>query len=173
MIMRTIFIRVYFLLGCFISFHQTVMAVDEQAHIKANYLYKLTNYVKEWPQKNEGDFIFCVVGSKEVGNKLSHIVTDKSLKKRALRVKYISNAKQAGKCEVVFIGQAQKKKIKSFIGLKHVLTVSDVEDFAANGGIISFVEIDGKIRFHLNKTVASRIGLKFSSQFIKLVKKIY
>lgn len=173
MTMRTIFIRVYFLLGWLSLFHQIAMAADEQAYTKANYLYKLTGYVKAWPKTSEGDFIFCVVGSKEVGNKLKNIIDNKKLNERNLRVKYISSAKQTSACEVVFVSRSPEKRVQQFIGLKEVLTVSDNENFAADGGIISLVEIEGKIRFHLNKTAATRIGLKFSSQFLKLVKKIY
>lgn len=175
MTMRTMFIRVYFLLGWFTlsGIQQISIAADDQAQVKANYLYKLTSYVKEWPKKEEGDFVFCVVGSQEVGEKLKNIISNKKLKERALRMKYITTAKQTQACEIVFIGKAQKSNIKQFIKLNNILTVSDVDDFAAKGGIISFVEIEGKIRFHLNKTVATRIGLKFSSQFLKLVKKMY
>jgi hypothetical protein len=49
-----------------------------------------------------------------------------------------------------------------------VLTVSDVADFVANGGMIQFVLKENKVRFDVNLAAAGRAGLMFSSQLLKV-----
>ena len=51
---------------------------------------------------------------------------------------------------------------------KPVLTVSDIDGFAARGGILNFVLRDKKIRFVINVQAADRAGLKLSSRLLKL-----
>jgi hypothetical protein len=52
-----------------------------------------------------------------------------------------------------------------------VLTVSDLDHFAENGGMIGLVTTDdNRIRFDINQTAVERAGLKASSQLLQLAR---
>jgi hypothetical protein len=53
---------------------------------------------------------------------------------------------------------------------KPVLTVSELGNFARDGGDINFYLSDGRIRFEINPQSAQRCGLKISSQLLNLGK---
>ena len=51
-----------------------------------------------------------------------------------------------------------------------MLTVGETEDFARQGGVIAFYSEGKKIRFEINADLARRLGLKISSELLKLGK---
>jgi hypothetical protein len=58
----------------------------------------------------------------------------------------------------------------SKLGSRPILTVSDVENFAQNGGDIDFYLSGAKVRFEINPQSAKLCGLKISSQLLSLGK---
>ena len=51
-----------------------------------------------------------------------------------------------------------------------VLTVSEIDGFAQQGGIINFISERNKVRFEINPDAARRLGLNISSELLKLAK---
>jgi len=49
-----------------------------------------------------------------------------------------------------------------------VLTVSEMEQFARNRGMIQFIMQENRARFEINADAAKRAGLKISSKLLKL-----
>jgi hypothetical protein len=71
----------------------------------------------------------------------------------------------------VFVSASERGRlpeILSALGSKSVLTVSEVEEFAARGGVINFVLVDNRVRFEINPGAAKRSGLKISSELLRL-----
>ena len=73
---------------------------------------------------------------------------------------------------VVYVGQSEKDRMKTLINAipKHVLTISDVQSFAASGGMINFSTAEKKVSFVINIDAAERAGLKCSSQLLRLAR---
>jgi hypothetical protein len=57
--------------------------------------------------------------------------------------------------------------LSRLVGLS-VMSVSDVEDFAVNGGVVELAIIDGTLKFKLNREAARRANLKPSSGVLRL-----
>jgi hypothetical protein len=53
-----------------------------------------------------------------------------------------------------------------------VLTVSDMRDFAARGGAIGLVSVQGRIRFEVNRRAAQESHLELSSELLKVAVKV-
>jgi len=79
------------------------------------------------------------------------------------------------KCHVLFFHATKGHNYHDFLELvrdSNVLTVGDMKDFTAKGGIIGFVVEKGKVRFEINLTTARRAKLKISSKLLRLAKRV-
>jgi len=78
---------------------------------------------------------------------------------------------EAGHCQILFVSSSEKKNFPEII--RHlqgmpVLTVAETDGFLEAGGMINFVEQDGKIRFQISDTAAKAAHLKISSKLLSL-----
>ena len=48
------------------------------------------------------------------------------------------------------------------------LTISDIDGFAAQGGMIGFATRDGKLSFQVNPAASGRAGLEIGAQLLQL-----
>lgn len=148
-------------------------AADEY-QIKAAFLFNISKFV-EWPQdafKAPDDPVtICVLGANPFGGALEDAVRGKLIGTRPLAVREVANAQQAGKCQVVFVSAAERKRCRSFLDElkgRSILTVGEAEDFTANGGIMNFKLRDARVRIEIDATAAERARLRISSKLMSL-----
>ena len=55
---------------------------------------------------------------------------------------------------------------------KPILTVSDLESFANEGGMVEFLLIDDTLKFDINLAAAEKSGLKISSELLGVAHEI-
>jgi hypothetical protein len=53
---------------------------------------------------------------------------------------------------------------------RNILTISDMDQFAAGGGMIGMLQIQDKIQLEINLESAQQTRLKISSQLLKLAR---
>jgi hypothetical protein len=150
-------------------------ASQREYEIKAAYLYNFINYI-DWPAgalpAAGGTITIGIVGENPFGSALDPL-NGKQIKGRTLVVKQVSSPKDLEQCQIVFVCASEKSRLGEILGqLKdaRVLTVSEIEGFAAQGGIINFVSERNKVRFEVNPDAAKRTGLTISSELLKLAK---
>ena len=74
-------------------------------------------------------------------------------------------------CHLLFVSVSERDRVPLILERLErasVMTVSDVEDFAASGGVAEFVLVEPYIRFRLNREVAEASGLRLSAQLLRL-----
>ena len=79
-------------------------------------------------------------------------------------------------CNVLFICESEKKYVPELLQMSTssiTLTVSDLPEFAKQGGIIGFVKDNNKIRFEINLAAAQKENIKIRSQLLTLAKEVY
>ncbi len=153
-----------------------VSAQDDRSHeyqVKAAILYNFARFV-EWPAEAfdspEAPISLCVLGANPYGQSLS-LVENKPVRGRRLSVRLCKSVKEVQNCHILFICASEKErlqKILSSLDGQPILTVSDIKDFARQGGGINLIKSDNKIRFEINLDAAQQPGLKISSQLLKL-----
>lgn len=150
-------------------------ALQREYEIKAAYLYLFINYVgwtaDQLPPAG-GPLTVGILGESPFGPALEPL-KGKQIKGRTIAVKQLGSAKDLEQCQIVFICTSEKSRLPEILGqLKdaHVLTVSDIEGFAEQGGIIKFISERNKVRFEINPEAARRTGLTISSELLKLAK---
>ncbi|HLX70991.1 MAG TPA: YfiR family protein [Verrucomicrobiae bacterium] len=149
--------------------------VQREYEIKAAYLYNFINYI-DWPENAfpapGGTITIGVVGENSFGAALD-VLNGKQVKGRTLALKQITDPKDFDQCQILFISSSEKARLPELLGkLKdsRVLTVSEIDGFAEQGGIINFISEHNKVRFEINPDAARRLGLNISSELLKLAK---
>ncbi len=116
------------------------------------------------------------MGENPFGKDLPHTVEGKVLSNHPLMVQtYRSLAEMTNSCHILFICSSEKKRLPEiFAALKgtSVLTVSEVDHFTENGGMINFVLESDRIRFQINETTVEKAGLKMSFKLLSLASKV-
>lgn len=152
-------------------------ASKREYEIKAAYLYNFINYI-DWPENAfpapGGTITIGIVGQNPFDAALE-VLNNKQVKGRTLALKQITDAKDLDQCQIVFINSSEKSRLPELLEkLKNsrALTVSEIDGFAQQGGVINFISEHNKVRFEINPDAAHRLGLNISSELLKLAKVI-
>jgi len=73
-------------------------------------------------------------------------------------------------CHILFISRSERPRLEQILAHlqgRSVLTVSDLEDFARQGGVIRFVLVEDKVRLRINLEAAKAAGLTISSKLLR------
>jgi hypothetical protein len=142
--------------------------------LKAVFLFNFAKFV-EWPPQAFGDahdpFTICVAGDNSFGSSLDDEVRGKTVANRPILVRVVSSPEQARKCQILFVSPSERKRERALLdALKgaSVLTVGDMDDFTANGGIVQFKTKDARIRIEIDTEAAERANLRISSRLLSL-----
>ena len=142
-----------------------------EARIKAAIVYKITHFVS-WPG-GLNQITLCTQGSVEFSDAIK-AVTEKGRQKRPIKIMAQSAGSEPhNKCNILYLSGVDSHSTKNMLNQlknKPVLTISDEEGFAEQGGIIGLFKSDSKIRFAINLTSKDKAGLDISSQLLNLAK---
>jgi uncharacterized protein DUF4154 len=144
--------------------------------LKAAMLYNLTRFV-EWPTSAYADAqaptVLCILGQDPFGGSLASIVSKQAVNGKGTEIRHITNDKEIRGCHVVYISSSERKNIVAVLStLKgaNVLTVGEMAQFAARGGMIQFSLEEKQVRFEINLEAASEANLKISSRLLMLAR---
>jgi hypothetical protein len=146
--------------------------------LKAAFLYNFTKFV-EWPAssfKNENSpFVLGILGVDPFGSPLDSL-KDKTVKGHKVTVRYLTRLENFEDCHLLYISGSEKGNLRALLAtLKQhpILTISDLDLFANQGGMIGLVMLDNRIQFEVNLDPINGSKLKISSQLLKLAKAIH
>ena len=152
---------------------------DLEYEVKAAYLYNFLLFV-EWPQEAfpmgpPTPMHICVRGEDPFGSTLD-AVTQRSAQKRPILLHRLDPTDPLDHCHLIFISNSEQHQVRQLlrqVRAKNTLTVSDIADFADQGGIIGFVIKDGKVRLEVNLAAARTAHLKISSKLLEVATRIF
>ncbi len=142
--------------------------------VKAAYLFnfgKFVNWPSNGPAGGEDDFVICVLGQDPFGASLRTTVAGEKVGGKPVTAKRIVTRDEGSHCRIIFISASEQPRLKQILTdftPSNALTVSDMPDFTARGGMIQFVMRDNKVRFQVNLTAAERAGISLSSELLKV-----
>jgi hypothetical protein len=141
--------------------------------LKAAVLSKLPQFV-EWPPTvldGRSTLDICVAGPDPFGRELQALVAGESLNGRSLLARPVNREDDLEGCQLVFFpagpgagGHPLLRRTQSL----PILTVGDDPRFLDQGGMVGLRVIDGRVRFDIDATAAQRVGLRVSSQLLRL-----
>ena len=139
----------------------------------------LLNFIKftEWPASaftdSDSPISICILGVDPFGNDLDRVIAGESVNGRKVTVQKIKRAPPPKVCQVLFLSRAEKDvdKILPALG-PGVLTVGEGDSFIHDGGMISFIIENRRVRFDVNPTPARNAGLNLSSKLLNVARSV-
>jgi hypothetical protein len=152
-------------------------ATGGEYQVKAAFIFKFATYVR-WPALASADvntpFVIGVMGKDPFGTALGEVVRGQSIQGRGILVRSVARVEEALRCDLVFVSSSERDNLQQIVTALRgvpVLTVSDIDQFAEQGGMIGLVTTeDNHIRFNINKAAIERPGLRASSQLLHLAR---
>lgn len=148
-----------------------------EPQLKAAFVLNFVRYV-EWPEAvfpaRDAPIVLCMVG-REDGTIALAALDGRKAQERVIKVRFEVAIENARACQVVFIAEAEARRIPAAIRSLQalpVLTISDAEGFIDQGGAIGIVHGEQRLQFEINRTALDRAQLKASSQLLKLARAV-
>lgn len=144
---------------------------------KADYLYQITKFL-EWSDlyHDESPINFCIYGQDPFFGALDTIDRLK-VKNRELNVRYIKQEPEIVHCNILYITRKQPnafiQKHYPLITQNAILTMSEQQNFARDGGIIQFGVIGHKLSIEVNLKAAEDANIKISANLLEMANKVY
>ena len=156
--------------------HGAEAAVSEY-ELKAAFLYNFTKFV-DWPPRafpvaDAAPIVIGIVGEDPFGTAIDDLVRGEVVRDHALIVKRMPADGDLRSCHVLFISRSEKEHLPALLSqLKGspVLTVSDMERFGEQGGIVNLVLENKAVKIEINPAAAERAGLQISAKLLRLAR---
>ncbi len=145
--------------------------------IKAAFLLNFAKFIT-WPDQTftspQQPFSFCVLGQDPFGTALTPLQS-RTVAHHPIRVHYLKRLADTGTCQMLFIADSEKEKVRTILkGLENtpVVTVSDIPGFAEQGGTIEFVLRQGRLSFKINLAEARKRHLRINASLLSLATEV-
>lgn len=143
--------------------------------IKAGLVYNFLKYTS-WPANAAGSgntgLRVCLLGDGPFDSYL-YPLQGRMAQQYVIVIKKITKAEDARNCSLLYIHQDREDVLPQILqALKgwHVLTISDIAQFAAQGGMVEFGREDQKIDLLINKGAVDAAGLSIQARLLKLAR---
>ena len=147
---------------------QTPTAANQ---VKAVFLFNFTQFVS-WPSfalgANDSPFVIGVLGTDPFGAYLDKVVEGERVGNHPIVVQRYADVKEVKACHILFINQNRPADVIRDLGNQSILTVSDSDGFAYEGGMVRFYVENNRIRLQINEKAAKAAGLTISSKLLRL-----
>lgn len=162
----------YFIVIIFLTaFSQGIQTKANEYDLKAAFIYNFTKFI-EWDSfKGENEFIIGIIGPSPIFGPLAEISKAETIKNKKVSIHQFNTLDEIGFCQILFISRNSTisldeilKKEKS----KNTLIISEQEGYCDKGTAINFINSHNKLKFEANLKVINSIGIKVSSQLLKL-----
>ena len=170
------FISISFLLLACLSVANFCLAesVSREEKIKASYVFNFIRFI-QWPEEllvqKQEPINVCVINRRGDFIKAFQPVVGKKVNGHRLELQKIKIEDEVSQCHLVYIDKYEKNKIKRFLESQknqRILTISDIDTFCKQGGMIGIVNKKGKIRVEINLQVARQAGFHISSNLLEV-----
>ena len=148
----------------------TVAQPSREYLLKTAFVFNFARYTTWPPPSPGGPFNLCILGEDDFGTAAQYL-DGQHLQARNIDVRFHRVDDDLSGCQLVYVTQPLAAQLDSLLPRLHaerMLTVSDIPDFAARGGILGLKIVDNRIRFEANPVAAKRAGLRLSAQLLRL-----
>lgn len=146
--------------------------------IKAAVIYNFAKFTS-WPERSfagkDSPLRFCILGDDPFGESLKTIV-GKKVRGREMVVSRPDRITENNQCHLVFVSQSEDFRLDEVLqnlSQRPVLSISEIDDFARAGGMITIKVPEDRIRFEVNLSAARASGLFLSSRLLGLAQVLH
>ena len=155
------------------SFVTFSFSLAQKEKYQSLFIYNFTKYIK-WPENYVAEkFVIGIIGNSKIIDDLNEmaITKKKTANGAEIEVKKYSSPEEVGECHILFVSENMVDRfplIDVRTSGKPILLITDSPGMGAKGSIINFVERDGKIKFELNESSATKRNLVISGSLTSL-----
>lgn len=142
--------------------------------VKAVFLFNFAQFV-DWPAPAAQDaqlpLLICILGDDPFGAFLDETVRGERLGARPIQVRRYRQVTDIEACNILFISRSETEGVPQILAVlkqQPMLTVSDGETFAKQGGMIQLFTDKGRIRLRINLEAAEAANLTISSKLLRV-----
>jgi len=145
--------------------------------LKAVFLFNFAQFV-DWPpsaaqdsQPPQPPLLIGILGDDPFGSFLDETVRGERVGARPIQVRRYRRIADIEECNILFISRSESERVPEILSLlknRPVLTVSDGDEFASQGGIIQFFTDKNRIRIRINLDAAEAANLTISSKLLRV-----
>jgi len=156
---------VFLLLLCF-----SLSAFSQNEKFKSVFVYNFTKYIS-WPKtESEKSFQMGLIGkSLSLLDELKQVAGKSKVGNRPIVVKEVAASDELSNYQILIITDSESSRLKEVLAKvkgKPVLVITNSPGLAQAGACINFVEIDGKLKFEVNKRAVESQGLEISASLV-------
>jgi hypothetical protein len=151
---------------------------EADSRTKALDLLNFAQYV-DWPKESFAStnkiFTIGVVGAEGFADVLKDAALGKNVSDRSITVQQLTNRNDWRKCQILFIGQSDQKRLAEILGQvrnRSILTVSENAPAARQGNIVNFTKTGDKVSFEIDLAAAHQAKLQIHSKLLTLADKV-
>ena len=145
----------------------------EAGLLKTVFIYNFAKFTR-WPDNQsktmQNALSLCYIGDDNLTYNLQKLAGRVLRGKPIKAVKVIDELKLSN-CHVLYLAKSTQNRIPSIlqsIKAKPILTISEIERFSQNGGMIELTQDRDKLRFIINLNATRPSGLKLSARLLDL-----
>ena len=152
-------------------------SVAGEYQVKAAYVLNFARFV-EWPPDvlpASSPLNIAIVGEDSFGGVLDEVLRGKSANGHRIQLRHLRWDDALTPYQIIFISASEEPRLPQILGnLAHsrVLTVSDIDRFSLRGGVIEFRTVGNRVRFDINRTVATAAQLDISSKLLSVARAV-
>lgn len=142
--------------------------------VKAVFLFNFVQFV-DWPAPaaaaDSQPLLIGILGSDPFGSFLDETVRGEHLGTRPIQLRRYRQIADIDDCNVLFISRSEAERVPEILSAlknRQVLTVSDGDAFANQGGMIQFVTDKSRIRLRINLEAAQAANVAISSKLLRV-----
>ncbi|MGH6928150.1 MAG: YfiR family protein [Dongiaceae bacterium] len=136
--------------------------------IKAAFIYDMIK-ATQWPKARAGNLVICVLGRDPFGAAWESIA-GKPVGDRQLQITALGGAKGLGGCDVLFVGSSERPRwsqIHADLAGRPILTVSEMTGFSRDGGMVTLMNVENRLRFDVNLKAVRDAGLSINTDALE------
>jgi hypothetical protein len=143
----------------------------DDSDIKAAFLFNMINFIS-WPPKalHKDTITIGLLGSGSLENSIKRL-QNKSVQGRRIQVRHAVSQAELHGCQILVILPSERRYLSSLLlELRNdpVLTVSEIDGFSNQGGMLYLTVSDNHPAFKVNLKAVRTAGLDMSSHLLKL-----
>jgi hypothetical protein len=169
-------ILAFVLLGAIVATDALALEVAyryRETRVEAAFLFNFAKFVT-WPETafdNKRSPLVLALLDPERYLAAKESLAGRQVAGHVLEVRQVAGIDEALDSHLLFIGAAEASRMDEFlvaVADRPILTVSDIDGFAARGGMVELFKKERKIRFGVRLDAVRKAGLEISSEVLNL-----
>lgn len=145
--------------------------------IKAALIYdflKYTNWSANILAKSHDNIQLCLLGDGTFDSDL-YLLKGRMVQQYNIIIVPAKSIAETGDCSLIFIHRDQEDilpQLLQHINGKQILTISDIDQFTSQGGMVEIHKQNNHIEFYINRRALDQAGLSIQNRLLKLARPI-